>query len=399
VPGKPIAGDQVPYVEDGQPVQRPHDFYSSDFFTEKMIGYLRRSQGDGKPFFAYLAYTAPHWPLQAPDADIAKFAGRYDAGYEAIRAERLAKQQALGLFPPGFKPFPTLPASKEFPRWEQLTPDQKRSEARKMEVYAAMVHNMDRNIGRIVQYLKDTGQYDNTLIVFMSDNGAEATPSFIPNNQNNDNSVANMGRRLSNIAYGPRWAEVSSTPWRHFKGYSSEGGISSPAIVRMPRDSAPLPKLTQATHVTDIAPTILDLAGIRAPQGEYAGRKVAAMTGMSLVPALRRAGSTADLEARTLKGELFGGRYVRDARWKLVSVRTPFSNNAWELYDIAADRGETQNLATRNPEVVQRLVGEWERYAQDLGVVLIENQMANVYFGATDPGLGRPVGGAQQSRP
>jgi arylsulfatase A-like enzyme len=395
VPGKPVPADQGPYVENGQPAQVPTNFYSSDFYTDKIISNLERTKGDGKPFFAYLAYTAPHWPLQAPDADIARFAGRYDSGYEAIRTQRLAKQRALGILPADFKPYGTLPASKEFPRWEQLTPEQRKSEAKKMEVYAAMVSNMDRNIGRLLQYLKSTGQYDNTLIVFMSDNGAEATPSFFPNNANNDNSIANMGRPLSNIAYGPRWAEVSATPLRYFKGYTSEGGISAPAIVRMPGQTTKLPTMTAATHITDVAPTIVELAGVRMPSGQYAGRKVVPMTGMSLLTALGQSEAPTELANRTLNGELFAGRYTRNAQWKLVSIRTPLSDNTWELYDIAGDRGETRNLASERPAIVQQLSSEWERYAKSVGVVMVSSPMPNIFFGAEGSGLVRP----EQPRP
>lgn len=388
VPGKPIAGDQVPHVENDAPAQRPADYYSSDFFTDKLIAYIDRNKADGKPFFGYMAYTAPHWPLQAPDADIAKFAGRYDAGYEAIRQQRLERQRALGLIPAGFTPY-TMPPSKEFPRWQDLSKDEQRLEARKMEVYAAMVHNMDRNIGRLVQYLKSIGQYDNTLILFQSDNGAEPSPSFLPNNANNDNSLQNIGRRLSNVGYGPRWAEVSATPFRYFKGYTSEGGISAPAFIRMPGQTSAQAAFTAATHVTDVAPTILELAGVRQPTGEYAGRRVVPMTGTSLLPALRRPEAAAQIAQRTLTGELFGGRYVRDAKWKLVSVRDPFSDNHWQLFDIANDRGETTDVAAGNPQIVQRMSAQWDAYAEQVGVVRISTKMPAVHYGATDPGLDR----------
>lgn len=389
LPGRAVPGDAGPYVEDDRRSQLPEGAYSSQFFTDKLLSYLQRSQGDGKPFFAYLAFTAPHWPLQAPDEDIAKFAGRYDAGYEAIRAQRFAKQKALGLVPADFK-LATLPASKEYPTWAQLTPGERQSEARKMEVYAAMVHHMDRQVGRVVEHLKRTGQYENTLIVFQSDNGSEPSPSFMPSTPRNDNSLANMGRRFSNIAYGPRWAEVSATPLRYFKGYTGEGGVTAPAFVRLPRQSAALPPLREATHVTDVAPTLLDAAGIPVPVGRYAGREVLPMTGASLLPALAQPSSSPLLARRIVAGELFAGRYVRDAQWKLVSIREPFSDNRWQLYDMANDRGETIDLAAQRPEVVKQLAGEWDAYARRVGVVMFESKMTNVHYGATDPGLPRP---------
>lgn len=388
VPGKPVPADALPYVEDDRPAQIPPDFYSSRFFADKLLSYLQR-EPDGKPFFAYLAFTAPHWPLQAPDEDIALFKGRYDAGYDAIRAQRIAKQKALGLIPADFQPF-TMPASKAFPTWEQLTPAQRRSEARKMEVYAAMVHHMDRQIGRIVEHLKRTHQYDTTLIVFQSDNGAEASPSFFPNNANNDNSVENIGRPRSNIGYGPRWAEVSATPLRYFKGYTTEGGMTAPAFVRLPQQAGSLPPLREVTQATDIAPTLLEAAGVAMPSGSYAGRTVVPMTGTSLLTALRTAQPAPLLQQRTVAGELFGGRYVRERQWKLESVRDPFSDNRWQLYDMATDRGETHDVAAERPDVVARLASEWDVYAKRVGVVKVDSQMPNVHFGATDSGFTMP---------
>jgi arylsulfatase A-like enzyme len=389
VPGKPISGDRVNWVEDGAPAKLPQDFYSSNTITDKLIEAIRRNHADGKPIFAYAAYTAPHWPLQAPDEDIAKFKGRYDAGYEAIRTARLASQKALGVIPPDFKANPGLTPSKDYPTWQALSPADRQKEARKMEVYAAMVHNMDRNIGRLIQTLKDLGRYDNTLIVFMSDNGAEPSDSFFPNNENTDNSLENIGRRLSNVGYGARWAEVSATPFRLFKGWTGEGGIASATIVRMPGQTAALPKLTVQTHVTDIAPTILDLARIDVPRNEYKGRAIHAMTGSSLSPALSAPVVPASFGDRVVAGELFGGRYVRDGRWKAVSLMAPFGDNAWELYDLSNDRGEARNLATTHPDVLRRMVERYDTYEKATGMVFAPNaSMPDTRYGrpALPPG-------------
>lgn len=387
VAGQLIEADKVHYMEDQQPAQLPANFYSSDSYTSKLIGYIDRHRGDGKPFFGYLAFTAPHWPLHAPDEDIAKFAGRYDAGYDAIRQARLARQRQLGLVPPNEPANPGIAVGQYFPSWQQLTPEQRRVEARKMEVYAAMVHNLDRNVGRLIQHLKDIGEYDNTLVIFQSDNGAEATPSFYPNNEHTNNRLDNLGRRQSNFGYGVRWAEVSATPFRLFKGYSTEGGVVSPTIVRLPGQTRPLPMLKQSTHVTDMAPTILAVAGVPAPGNDYRGRPVHPMSGLNLVPALSAPANDPTLATRVVAGELFGGRYVRDGQWKLVSVTTPFADNRWELYDLSQDQAEMHNLAAQHPDVVRRLSSAWDDYARRSGVIFAPLKRApDVRWGAPAEG-------------
>src|SRR3990167_5157582 len=375
VPDKPIFADRAQFVENDQPAQLPSDFYSSKSFTDKLIQYIKQNHGDGKPFFAWAAYTAPHWPLHAPDEDIAKFKGHYDAGYEAIRAARLERQRELGLIAEDVKPNLGLPKSKGYPSWDMLTADEQANEARRMEVYAAMVHNMDRHVGRLIQTLKDLGEYDNTLVIFMSDNGAEPSDSFFPATEHTNNSLDNLGRRLSNIGYGARWAEVSATPFRLFKGWTAEGGISSPAFVRLPGQNAPAEPIGVPTDVTDIAPTILDFAAIDLPAGnEYKGRSVQPMSGVTLAPVLRGSATQETLAKRVLAGELFGGRYVRDGKWKLVSVMTPFAENNWELYNLEDDRSENHDLAAEHPEIVTRMVSLWNQYAAQNGVVFAPSE-------------------------
>ncbi|NDY91797.1 arylsulfatase [Ideonella livida] len=397
VPGQPIEADRVTFTEDGRPAQLPPGFYSSDGFTDKLLAYLQEGTppaGASRPFFAYLAFTAPHWPLHAPDADIARFAGWYDEGFEVIRERRLARQRALGLLTESEVPHPGLTGSKDYPRWAQLTPAQQREQARKMEVYAAMVHNLDRNVGRVVDYLKRTGQYDNTLIVFQSDNGAEASPSFFPDNAHTDNRLENLGRPRSNMGYGVRWAEVSSTPLRLFKGYAAEGGLRVPTIVRLPGQTTGLRPWNAPTHVTDVAPTLLAAAGV-APAASRGGQALLPMSGHDLRADLALPAPGPAQAERMLAGELFGGRYVREGRWKLTSTGKPFADNRWELYDLQADPNETQDLATRHPEVVARLADQWEDYARRTGATDQQPpRMPDVRFGASGWGVMRPASAA-----
>lgn len=383
VQDKPIFADRAQYVEDDQRTELPPDFYSSKSYTDKLIGYIKQNHGDDKPFFAYAAYTAPHWPLHAPDEDIEKFKGKYDAGYEAVRAARIERLRTLGLIAQDAQPNPGLDKSKDYPSWDMLTPEERADDARRMEVYAAMVHNMDRHVGRLIQTLKDLGEYENTVVIFMSDNGAEATDSFFPPNEHTDNSLDNIGRPLSNVGYGARWAEVGATPFKLFKGYTAEGGISSPAFFRLPGQNQ-AGRIDAPTHVTDIAPTILDLAGISVPkENQYKGRSVSPMSGVTLAPVLTGAASAEQLTNRVLAGELFGGRYVRQGSWKLVSVMKPFAGNEWELYNLEKDRSESHNVAAEHPERVMKMVRLWDEYAVQNGVVFAPNaRMPDVRRGA-----------------
>jgi arylsulfatase A-like enzyme len=369
VPGKPVPADNVVYREDGKLTTVPEYFYSSNFYADKLIAYIGAHAGDGKPFFGYAAFTAPHWPLQAPSDFIDRYAGQYDVGYEAIRARRLARQKELGVIPAAFEPNPGLPATPDNPSWEQLSADQKKIEARRMEIYAAMVENLDHNIGRIIQYLRDIGEYDNTLIFFQSDNGAEGGKSF-PDGPNSDNGLGNLGKPLSNVSYGRRWAEVSATPFRLWKAFPTEGGVLVPAIARLPRQTSPRSAFDKLTHVSDLAPTFLELAGIANPGASYQGRAVNPITGLSLLPVLEDRATSVRGQGDVLVDELFGRRYVRRDQWKLTWVEAPWGNAGWQLYDLAVDRAEAHDLAAARPEIVAELAPAWTDYVARVGVVL-----------------------------
>ena len=237
-----------------------------------------------------------------------------------------------------------------------------------MEVYAALVENLDHNIGRIIEYLKRTGQYDNTFVFFESDNGAEAGPGFPDIGA--DNRLANFGKLGSNISYGKRWAEVSATPLRLWKAHAAEGGVSVPAIARLPRSSGTHQAFTGLSHVSDLAPTFLELAGASDPGRHYKGREVYPISGHSLLPVLEQRASQVRAPGEALVDELFGRRYVRKDQWKLSWSEAPYGTGSWSLYDVDRDRGELINLARQHPDVVKALASEWERYATRVGVVL-----------------------------
>ncbi|WP_290867094.1 arylsulfatase [Aquabacterium sp.] len=352
------------YREDGKLTTVPADFYSSNFYADKLVSYLKAGQGDEKPFFAYLTFTAPHWPLQAPADVIAKYEHRYEAGYDALRAERIARQKALGILPKDFQPAPPSP---NFPRWNRLSPAQQKQEARRMAIYAAMVDLLDQNVGKVIAQLKASGQYDNTLIVFISDNGAEGAnvegrPSVIPR----DNSLANLGAASSYAGYGPNWAQISALPFSAFKGYSQEGGTTVPAIVRFPSKPAGGQISAVPGHVTDLAPTILQLAGVRYPE-RVGDVPAPALQGRSLLPLL--SGQQDARGERFDKGwELFGRKAYRQGDWKIVYGVQPFGTGQWQLFNLKNDRAEQQDLAAQHPEKLAELLKGYGAYVQENGV-------------------------------
>ncbi|HEY6877429.1 MAG TPA: arylsulfatase [Polyangiales bacterium] len=357
------------FRENGVQTTVPADFFSTNFYTDKLLAYLAAHEGDGKPFFAFAAYTAPHWPLQAPDDFIDRYRGRYDQGYDAIRKARIARQKLLGVVPLDARPAEPLPSTPDNPRWEDLTPEQKRFEARRMEIYAAMVENLDHNIGRLLDYLERTHQLDNTFIFFQSDNGAEGGGSF-PDAATHDNSYENLGRRYSNVSYGKRWAEVSATPFRLWKAYSTEGGVVVPAIAHLPKQKLPRLSYRGLTHVSDLAPTFLELAGAKDPGTQYKGRTVNPITGKSILPRLESRALGVHPAGTVLADELFGRRYVRRDQWKLLWVEPPYGSGDWALYDLSHDRAESQDVSAQHPEIASELRAEWDAYVARVGVVL-----------------------------
>lgn len=376
-PGSELRVEKVSYREGGQPVRVPDDFYSSDFYTDKLIDYIESERHGSKPFFAYAAYTAPHWPVQAPEAFIDKYKGRYDRGYAAVRETRLENLKKLGLNAQDFNPASLLPAVANA-QWQELSAEQRKLEARKMEVYAAMVDNLDHNIGRLLDYLKHTGQYDNTLVFFMSDNGAageDHSKGYSPNTAATDNSYENIGRRHSNLSYGLRWAEVSATPFRLFKGTTAEGGISVPAIVRLPNGRGRHGLLNVPARVDDLLPTFLELAGIPNPGSSYGGEPKLPISGRSMLPLLEGAAELSWDPQALMAGELFGQAYVRKGPWKLVAAEVPRGlplldkPYIWQLFNLEQDRGETTDLAAVHPELVAQLKREWDFYAKRVGVI------------------------------
>jgi arylsulfatase len=248
--------------------------------------------------------------------------------------------------------------------------------ARRLELHAGMVENMDHHLGRLFNHLKQKGAYDNTLIIFFSDNGAHpAEPHDYPDTtkewveRNSDNRFENMGRRGSRISIGPAWALASNTPLRYFKGVPAEGGIHVPCIISGPGVKRTGQIDSAFTHVMDIAPTLLEVAGASASQ-EYRGRKVLPMLGKSMLPYLSGSSEAVRDDSEAVAWELFSRRAVRQGQWKATWLDSPFGQNDWELFDLAADLSERNNLADKNKAKLRELILLWEDYANEVGVVL-----------------------------
>lgn len=368
------------FTEDDQFVTVGEDFYSSDAYTDTLLQYLgdRPESPEDQPFFAYLPFQAPHWPLHAPQETIATYHGRYDAGPDALREERLAALTQLGLCPPGVEPHPVV--ADGAPEWADMTDEERAVSARNMEVYAAMVDRMDWNIGRVIDYLDGTGELDNTVVIFLSDNGAEGTiveamplrgpeiEAFVA--KHCDNSVDNLGAPTSWAWYGPRWAQAATAPSRLHKAFTTEGGIRVVGFVAWPGFARQGEIGTAFTTVMDIAPTLLELAGATHPGTEYRGREVEPMRGRSMVPYLSGLAEAVH-DADTGTGwELFGRRAIRQGDWKALHLPEPYGSGTWQLYDLSSDPGEVHDQAASRPDKLADLLELWDRYVEENGVII-----------------------------
>lgn len=379
----PIVGPEPAiFREDGEIVGVPDSFYSTRTYSERLIRYLNERPNDGQPFFAYLAFTAPHWPLQAPADSIEKYAGRYDDGYDALQSARFKRMKKLGILPQGMELTPRYHGETA---WEALSEEQKQIEARKMVIYAAMVDDLDRYVGAVIDNLKSSGDFDNTFIFFMSDNGPEGAHLDIGwdtlgewVSECCDNSLENMGQADSYLWYGPNWARAGVPPFRMFKGFTAEGGIRSPAIALYPK-AVPGGEIKGAMMtVMDVLPTLLDVAGIKHPR-TFQGREVLPLRGASMVPVLTGASEAVHDEDYVMGWELFGHRAIRQGDWKIVwdASKYPYvprdfqiTGDNWRLYNIAKDPSERVDLARQYPERLQSLITHWEEYVRETGIVL-----------------------------
>ncbi len=337
---------------DKQPFSVPQDgsFYTTDAITDYGLQFLEQARQTDKPFFLYMAYNAPHYPLQVKKDDYQKYINRYQIGWDHIRQQRYAKQQRLGILPPTVQ---LSPRPERVPAWKSLSPEQQQWEASRMAAYAGMVDCLDHNIGRVVEYLKKHQLFDNTLILFCSDNGA------CPFERTRGQEHRPWDPR-SYWTYDDGWAHVGNTPLRHYKQNQHEGGISSPLIVSWPQGlSVPAEMVTdQSAHLIDLLPTILEVCRTPYPQ-DYQGRAVSPLQGKSLLPIFR--GKLRQAHP-WLYFQYSTNRAIRQGDLKLVSQR----GRPWELYDLRTDRAEMHDLISQQPEVAEKLERLWHKVAREI---------------------------------
>ena len=365
------------YIEDGERVDSlPEEFFSTDFYTDYLIDAIDADAASGRPWFAFLGYTAPHWPLQAREEDIDKYAGRYDEGYEVLREQRIARGKRLGVIPQEAEMYPRLGTVRA---WDGLSDEEKTIASREMELYAAMVDGIDQNVGRLIDHLKAIGEYENTFIVFISDNGAEGADRSFGGEADWDNSLENMGRLNSYIHYGEKWAAAGVGVGRYYKSLSSEGGTLGPAFIHYPSLSKAGQMSKEFVSVVDFAPTFLELAQASDIHTARDGRALQEFQGYSLVSYLLEDDNLVRPNDFTFGWEVFGHRALRKGDWKLLWLTSAPSEQAqsaaeradrWELFDLRVDPGEVNDLSAEYPEKVTELLQAWDEYVAENGIVL-----------------------------
>ena len=378
---KPVSPPEtMVYRRNGKEVESlPDDFYSTRYYTDRILEWIEQGRSDHQPFFAYLSYTAPHDPLHAPKEYIDKYKGKYDQGWDSLRQERLQSLKKLGMVPMEAVAFPRLPTVEA---WDEMTPEERVVAARDMEVYAAMVDYMDEQIDRVFDYLKEIGEYDNTMILFMSDNGANGFfPTAYPGQTEEylgsfDNSLDNRGLPGSYIEMGPGWAQASMSPSRMFKAYTTEGGIKAPLLVKVPGKPVEPGAVNHSfVHVRDIMPTLLDVAGAAKPDA-IDGREVLPMQGQSVLDLFAGKSDVAYSGASTVGYEIFGFKAFVDGSWKIVWLPKPVGTGDWELFHLSNDPAELHDLSAEQPDRLKEMVALWNQYQNDNGVLDIVPKVA-----------------------
>lgn len=372
---RPIEGlrDAASWSENGRPVTLPGDFYSSRFLVDQMITYLDSGSASNRPFFASVNFLANHIPVQAPDSDLARYRAAYREGWDPIRRARAARAAALGILPASAAS-PRLPSNLN---WATLDADDRTARTRAMQAYAAMATAMDREVGRLIAHLRTTGAYDNTIFVFLSDNGAEPTDPmtrlrnrlFLGYTYNL--APENIGRRNSFTFIGPGWASAAAAPLAGAKFSASEGGLRVPLVIAWPGNPRIQPGriVGGLTHVMDIAPTLLELTGTPDHGGRWQNRDVEPITGRSLAPVLLNGADGVHFEDAPIGYELSGNSAVFAGDFKLVRNLAPIGDGQWRLFDIRRDPSETRDLAAAQPDRYRRMLMAYGDYARRNGVL------------------------------
>lgn len=390
MPLNPFEAPAFYYLEDGLRVDElPSDFYSSDYYTDKIIDYIGEDRSN-KPFFAYLAYTAPHNPLHAHKEWIDKFNdGRYDTGYDEIRKARLLRAKALGLIPEDTR---DIAKNSDYVPWEKLTKEEQKVSSKTMAIYAAMVAEMDNNVGKLITHLKAIGEFDNTIFIYTHDNGTNPKPSanYTGNSEKFlsqfDNSYDNMGLPKSYVSYDAGWAEAGTSPFAYYKTTTGQGGVRVPLIFAGNGIEKSAEFVSSGNiHVTDITPTILDFANATKPVSRH-GVSLYDFNGFSAKPFLQKQTTHHRLQNEPIFFELNNYKMVLQGNYKLRSfsgVHSKTVGTDWMLFDIAADPSEQRDLAHIYPDKVNELKTLYQQYAKDVGIVEKEGAYPTLYHRQT----------------
>lgn len=366
--------DQANWFADGERFRLPEDFYSSRFLVDSMIDFIDSNLQDDKPFFAYLPFMAVHTPVQAPQQFIDNYLDVYDSGWDALREQRMQRAVALGIVPPD-TPMVRMATTDQ---WDALSADDKRYQAKRMAVYAGMIEAMDFHIGRLIEFLKDRKQYDNTIFIFTSDNGSEASgpaeprdfPSRIgPESLGYNLDYDNLGLKGSFNTIGPSFASASVSPLAYYKFYAGEGGMRVPLIIAGKSVTSQQQFTPAFAWATDITPTILSLTGVAQPTERYGGRPVQPITGKDLSPLLLGSAERVYGPEDTVGYELTDHGVLFQGDYKLVVNQPPVGDGQWRLFNIVADPGETNDLSASQPLRFQRMLSKYEQYRRANRVV------------------------------
>lgn len=396
-------GEMMTFVHNNAIVLRPDNTtYSADLYTNILIDQIKKVKSNDKPLFMYLSFQVAHSPFQAPQAYINKYQGVYQVGYDKIREDRFAKHKEIGLWPANITLPKAMPGVAE---WNSLTAEQQKDRAKVLAVHAAMIEDMDYNIGKVIQCLKSTGQYDNTLIIFASDNGSAepvemdkfaasgATPEEAKAFLNKyNNTLANLGSANSFFNYGVWGTAASVSPLSYFKSTMGEGGVRAPFVIKPPQEAAtttaasppPLPPSSSSTtsnqsqpkiikafvDVTDITPTILDYTGVQPPGPMYHGMAVHPIMGKSIRPILEGKVAKIHADNEPIAKEFADNTAVYMGDWKGEKNLPPFSDGKWHLYNYAIDIGENKDISAQHPDILSKMLSYYNTYAKDVGVIV-----------------------------
>ena len=370
-------GGDLTFTSNGIVVERPDGIHSNELYADKLIGFLNPEQNADKPFFAYLSLQTAHWPHQAPREFIDKYRDVYSAGWDVIREQRIQKLKSLGILSADHPVSPRFPG---VPAWDALPAEAKVAQANRMAAYAGMIDHMDVHIGRVIDHLKATGQYDNTIIIYMTDNGPDWSQPNVGGGEDwydanyPKTAVEDIGVEGSFSSYGPPWAQVAAAHLSGFKTFSTEGGLRVPFIIRYP-EWIEAGRTDEFVFVTDLSATLLEVAGTAHPGTSYKGREVFPMNAKSALPLMRGETSRHRRADDWLGYELFGNSAIFHGDYKALRLGAWLESagvegaGAWQLYDLKNDPSELRNLSEQEPERLAEMVAKYAEYSASMNII------------------------------